>query len=149
MTGEFTAPLQGGTALEATGLAKRYRGTWALRDCSLSIPAGRVVALVGPNGAGKSTFLRLAVGLIEATQGSVRVFGEPVGQRAAALARVAFLAQDKPLYDGFTVAEMLRFGRRLNPGGTTPWPGSGWRSSTFRCAARSAGYREASRRRSR
>ncbi|GAA3468335.1 ABC transporter ATP-binding protein [Nonomuraea roseola] len=115
MTGEFAAPPPGTTALEATGLAKRYRGAWALRDCSLSIPAGRVVALVGPNGAGKSTLLRLAVGLIEATHGSVRVFGEPVGQRASALARVAFLAQDKPLYDGFTVAEMLRFGRQLNP----------------------------------
>ncbi|MFC7642317.1 ABC transporter ATP-binding protein [Streptosporangium lutulentum] len=75
-----------------------------------------MVALVGPNGAGKSTFLHLAVGLITPTRGSVRVFGEPVGQRAAALARVAFLAQDKPLYDGFTVAEMLRFGHHLNPG---------------------------------
>jgi ABC-2 type transport system ATP-binding protein len=114
-SGEFATPAKSPTALETTGLAKRYRGMWALRDCSLSIPAGRVVALVGPNGAGKSTFLHLAVGLITPTQGSVRVFGEPVGQRAAALARVAFLAQDKPLYDGFTVAEMLRYGRHLNP----------------------------------
>lgn len=115
-SGEFTPPVQSPTALEAMGLAKRYRGMWALRDCTLSVPAGRVVALVGPNGAGKSTFLHLAAGLIAPTRGSVRVFGEPVGQRAAALARVAFLAQDKPLYDGFTVAEMLRFGHHLNPG---------------------------------
>ncbi|MGW2161581.1 ABC transporter ATP-binding protein [Nonomuraea sp. NPDC001699] len=115
-SGEFTALAQGPTALEAMGLAKRYRGTWALRDCTLSVPAGRVIALVGPNGAGKSTFLHLVAGLITPTRGSVRVFGEPVGQRAAALARVAFLAQDKPLYGGFTVAEMLRFGHHLNPG---------------------------------
>jgi ABC-2 type transport system ATP-binding protein len=115
-SGELTAPAQSPTALEATGLAKRYRGTWALRDCTMSVPAGRVIALVGPNGAGKSTFLHLVAGLIAPTRGSVRVFGEPVGQRAEALARVAFLAQDKPLYDGFTVAEMLRFGRHLNPG---------------------------------
>ncbi|MER5418822.1 ABC transporter ATP-binding protein [Streptosporangium roseum] len=115
---EFADPMDSTdpTVLEATGLGKRYRGTWALRDCSLAIPAGRVVALVGPNGAGKSTFLHLVAGLIAPTQGSVRVFGEPVGQRAGALTRVAFLAQDKPLYDGFTVAEMLRFGRHLNPG---------------------------------
>ncbi|HEX2131858.1 MAG TPA: ABC transporter ATP-binding protein [Actinophytocola sp.] len=101
-------------ALTATGLGKRYRGNWALRDCSLSVPAGRVAALVGPNGAGKTTLLHLATGLLTPTSGSVSVFGEPAGRKAT-LARVAFLAQDKPLYDGFTVADMLRFGRHLNP----------------------------------
>jgi ABC-2 type transport system ATP-binding protein len=100
------------TVLTATGLGKRYRRTWALRDCSLAVPAGRVVALVGPNGAGKTTLLHLAMGLLQPTAGSVSVFGAPAG---ADLSRVAFLAQDKPLYHGFTVAEMLRFGRRLNP----------------------------------
>ena len=49
--------------VEASGLGKRYGGTWALRECSLAIPAGHVAALVGPNGAGKSTLLNLAVGL--------------------------------------------------------------------------------------
>jgi ABC-2 type transport system ATP-binding protein len=102
--------------LEATGVGQRYGRTWALRNCSLAIPPGRVAALVGPNGAGKSTLLRVAVGLLTPTEGSVRVFGE----RASALARVAFVAQEKPLYDGFTVAEMLRFGRRMNPG----WDGA-------------------------
>ncbi|GAB3468124.1 ABC transporter ATP-binding protein [Actinophytocola sediminis] len=100
------------TVLEATGLGKRYRRRWALRDCSLAIPAGRVVALVGPNGAGKTTLLHLAVGLLAPTAGTVRAFGRPAGSE---LGRVAFLAQDKPLYDSFTVADMLRFGRRLNP----------------------------------
>jgi ABC-2 type transport system ATP-binding protein len=101
--------------LSATGVAKRYGRTWALRDCTLSVPAGRIVALVGPNGAGKTTLLHLAVGLLMPTQGGVRVFGEPAEQ-AAALRRIAFMAQDRPLYDGFTVADMLRFGRHLNPG---------------------------------
>ncbi|ASR37000.1 ABC transporter ATP-binding protein [Prauserella marina] len=96
----------------ATALAKRYHGDWALRDCSLSIPQGRVVALVGPNGAGKTTLLHLAVGLLEPTRGHIRVLGEPAGK---ALPNVAFLAQEKPLYPGFTVADMLRFGRHLNP----------------------------------
>ncbi|MEU7835677.1 MULTISPECIES: ABC transporter ATP-binding protein [unclassified Nonomuraea] len=89
--------------LEATGLGVRYRRTWALRDCSLSVPTGRVAALVGPNGAGKTTLMHAAVGLLRPARGSVRVAGE-----------AAFVAQDKPLYDSFTVAEMLTFGRRMN-----------------------------------
>jgi ABC-2 type transport system ATP-binding protein len=74
-----------------------------------------VVALVGPNGAGKTTLLHLVVGLLAPTTGTVRVFGREVAGDAETLSRVAFLAQDKPLYDGFTVADMLRFGRHLNP----------------------------------
>ena len=102
--------------LEATGLGKRYRRAWALRDCSLAVPVGRVVALVGPNGAGKSTLLRLVVGLLAPTAGTVRTFGAPAGDSADTLAKIAFLAQDKPLYESFTVADTLRFGRHLNPG---------------------------------
>ena len=51
--------------IEASGLGKRYGGTWALRECTVAIPAGRVAALVGPNGVGKSTLLNLAVGLAQ------------------------------------------------------------------------------------
>ncbi|MEO3790245.1 ABC transporter ATP-binding protein [Nonomuraea sp. B10E15] len=98
--------------LEATGLGVRYRRTWALRDCSLAVPAGRVAALVGPNGAGKSTLMHAAVGLLRPARGSVGVAGE-----------VAFVAQDKPLYDGFTVAGMLSFGHRMN----TRWDDQGAR----------------------
>jgi ABC-2 type transport system ATP-binding protein len=57
----------------------------------------------------------MAVGLLEPTQGSLRVFGAPVREDPSAQARVGFMAQDKPLYGDFTVAEMLKFGRSLNP----------------------------------
>ena len=103
------------TALETIDLGKRYRGTWALRNCSLEIPAGRIVALIGPNGAGKSTLLHLAVGLLPPTEGTLRVFGATPSDDPAALRRFGFVAQDRPLYRGFTVAEMLRFGASLNP----------------------------------
>ncbi|HZD68920.1 MAG TPA: ABC transporter ATP-binding protein [Actinomycetes bacterium] len=102
--------------LHTIRLGKRYRRTWALRDCSVAIPQGRVVALVGPNGAGKSTLLHLATGLLAPSAGEIRVFGAPPANRPEVLARIGFLAQDKPLYRGFTVADMLRFGARLNPG---------------------------------
>ncbi len=103
------------TALETRDLGKRYRRTWALQHCSLEIPAGRIAALTGPNGAGKSTLLNLAVGLLPPTAGEVRVFGAPPADNPAVLSRIGFVAQDRPLYRGFTVAEMLRFGAALNP----------------------------------
>ncbi|MEU7180782.1 MULTISPECIES: ABC transporter ATP-binding protein [Streptomyces] len=101
-------------AIEADGLGKKYRRGWALRDCSFRLPAGHICALVGPNGAGKSTFLGAATRLVQPTTGTLRLFGVPVSDPAV-LERVSFLAQDKPLYPRFTVAETLRLGRELNP----------------------------------
>jgi len=102
-------------ALEALGLGKKYRRGWALRDCSFRVPAGRVCGMVGPNGAGKSTLLALAANLLTPSEGGIRVLGGPLDDPELRR-RFAFVAQDKPLYSGFTVAEMLRFGRELNPG---------------------------------
>jgi len=50
-------------ALETAGPGMRYGRTWALRDCSLRLPTGSVIALVGPNGAGKKTLLQLVARL--------------------------------------------------------------------------------------
>ena len=102
--------------LETTHLSKRYGRQWALQDCTLALPAGRVAALVGPNGAGKTTLLHLSVGLLEPTTGSVQVFGcSPLKQTTQTLPRLGFVAQDHPLYKDFTVADLLTLGRKLNP----------------------------------
>jgi ABC-2 type transport system ATP-binding protein len=101
-------------AIEATGLGKRYRRTWALRDCNLTVPTGRIAALVGPNGAGKTTLLHLAVGLLAPTTGRIRVLDQDPGGPGL-LAQVGFVAQDTPLYRDFTVAEHLTMGGKLNP----------------------------------
>jgi ABC-2 type transport system ATP-binding protein len=102
--------------VEARGLGKRYGKRWALRDCTLSVPAGRVVGLVGPNGAGKTTLLQLAVGLLAPSAGSLEVLGERAGGGPAQLARIGFVAQDAPLLPGLSVADHLRAGAWLNPG---------------------------------
>jgi ABC-2 type transport system ATP-binding protein len=102
-------------AISTGGLGKRYRRRWALRGCTLSVPAGRVVGLVGANGAGKTTLLHLAAGLLEPTEGDVTVLGERPGSGRGPLARVGFVAQDAPVYSGLTVGEHLRLGERLNP----------------------------------
>ncbi|MEU6342515.1 ABC transporter ATP-binding protein [Streptomyces sp. NPDC046977] len=102
-------------ALEASGLTVRY--PWSrepvLRDCSFRLPAGRICALVGPNGAGKSTLLALAAGLLRPAEGQMRVLGTTP---ATARARVAYVAQDKPLHPHLTVAATLRLGAEMNPG---------------------------------
>jgi ABC-2 type transport system ATP-binding protein len=109
-------------ALSAGALGRRYGRVWALRDCTLEIPAGKVAALVGPNGAGKTTLLQLAVGILDPTEGDIHVLGASMrGQPPAMLARVGFVAQDAPLYRNFTVADMLTFGRRLNPRWDEGW----------------------------
>jgi ABC-2 type transport system ATP-binding protein len=103
--------------IEATGLGKRYsRRRWGLRDATLAIPKGTVVALVGPNGAGKSTLLQLATGLLAPTTGTITVLGQRPGDSAAALGRVGFVAQDAPVYARLSVARHLRMGAWLNPG---------------------------------
>ena len=102
--------------LEAVGLGKRYGRTWALQDCTLTIPKGRIAALVGPNGAGKSTLLRMAAGLSRPDAGTLRVLGHsPANIAASVINRIGYLDQERPLYKGFRVIEMLRFGEKTNP----------------------------------
>ncbi|WP_055699562.1 MULTISPECIES: ABC transporter ATP-binding protein [Streptomyces] len=101
------------TAIEATALTKRFgRDRYALRDCAFRLPVGRVCAVVGPNGAGKSTLLALAAGLDRPTSGRLTVLGTGPGE---ARARVAYVAQDKPLHPQLTIADTLRLGAELNP----------------------------------
>src|SRR5947209_5448884 len=102
--------------VETRALGRRYRDIWALRDCTLAIPEGHLVALVGPNGAGKTTLLNIVVGLAAPTTGDVTVLdGLPAGSPAA-LDGIAFVAQDMPLYRHLSVADMLHLTRNLNHG---------------------------------
>ena len=106
---------EGVPALRADRLGKRYGRVWGLRDCTFAVPAGSVVGLVGPNGAGKTTLLALTVGLLAPNEGRVAVFGETSHAHTAdTLARVSYLAQDHPLYRGFSVADMFHMGRSMN-----------------------------------
>jgi ABC-2 type transport system ATP-binding protein len=100
--------------VEASGLGKRYGRSWALRECTLAIPAGCVAALVGPNGAGKTTLLNLAVGLSPPSAGGLTVLGGCRAGSPAALDGIAFVAQDTPLYKNLSVADMIYLTRGLN-----------------------------------
>jgi ABC-2 type transport system ATP-binding protein len=102
-------------AIEASGLTKRYRRVTALSDCTISVPEGRISALVGPNGAGKTTLLRLLTGLATPTAGQASVLGGTPRQDPAYLAEIGFLAQEIPLYRRLTAADHIGIGAHLNP----------------------------------
>jgi ABC-2 type transport system ATP-binding protein len=101
-------------AIETTGLGKRFGSRWALEDCSLQVPQGRISALIGPNGAGKTTLLRLLVGLRSPSAGTARVLGRKPEQSTQFLSSIGYLAQEAPLYGRLTADEHIEFGRRLN-----------------------------------
>src|SRR5690242_19400313 len=94
-------------AIETRGLGKRYRRTWAVRDCDLSVPAGQVTALVGPNGAGKTTLLRILAGLATPTAGTATVLGAAPGSPPAR-AGVSAVDQTVPLYRHLRVRRSAR-----------------------------------------
>ncbi len=101
--------------IETSGLAKRYRRVTALSDCTISVPEGRISALVGPNGAGKTTLLRLLAGLAAPTAGRATVLGGTPRQDPAYLAEIGFLAQEIPLYRRMTAQDHIGIGAHLNP----------------------------------
>src|ERR1700728_4318137 len=102
-------------AIETHELSKRYRRVSALTECTVTVPEGRVSALVGPNGAGKTTLLRLLAGLASPTGGTAYVLGGEPRQDPAFLAEIAFLAQEIPLYRRFTAEDHTQIGARMNP----------------------------------
>lgn len=85
-------PVADAPALELRGVSIEYPGTrrLALHDIDLCVPVGAQVALVGPNGAGKSTLLKAVAGLLPSRQGTITIYGNPVG---ACHHRVAYLPQ--------------------------------------------------------
>jgi ABC-2 type transport system ATP-binding protein len=107
-------------AITTTQLGKRYGTTgnskakWALRECTLDVPEGRICGLVGANGAGKTTLLKLLVGLARPSSGSVRVLGQQPSDTPAFLRDVGYLAQEVPLYRRWTAADHLSLGANLN-----------------------------------
>ena len=102
-------------AIQTRGLTKRYGRITALSECSITVPAGRISALVGPNGAGKTTLLRLLSGLASPTCGEAAILGGVPRQAPAFLAEVGFLAQEIPLYRRMTAEDHIGNGAHLNP----------------------------------
>jgi ABC-2 type transport system ATP-binding protein len=98
-----------GVPVRIDSLVKEYAGGYrAVDDVSFGVEPGQVVGLLGPNGAGKTTVLRVLVGLITPTAGTVRIFGEPVLPGASVLARVGAFIEGPGFLPHLTGRENLR-----------------------------------------
>jgi ABC-2 type transport system ATP-binding protein len=103
-------------AIETHALSKRYGRVSALSECTVTVPAGAVCALVGPNGAGKTTLLRMLAGLARPTGGTACVLDGTPRQDPGFLSEIGFLAQEIPLYRRFTAEDHIKIGAHMNPG---------------------------------
>lgn len=100
-------------AVEMMGVTKRYGAAEAVRDVSFALAPG-AVALVGHNGAGKTTLMKLMLGLIRASAGSIKVLGEnPAAGQFAARRRLGYLPENVSFNAALTGRETLAFYARL------------------------------------
>jgi ABC-2 type transport system ATP-binding protein len=104
--------------LQVKGLVRRYAALVALGELDLDIDGGEFVALVGPNGAGKSTLLACIAGLLEPSEGEVRVAGALAGSLPARAA-TSYLGDEPVLYDDLSLEEHLEYVARLH--GVEDW----------------------------
>jgi ABC-2 type transport system ATP-binding protein len=82
----------------------------ALNNVSLRVGSGEILGLLGPNGAGKSTLMKIVVGILRPTNGSVQISGNDVSKDPEAAKRVVgYLPENPSLYAGLTVKEFLSF----------------------------------------
>jgi ABC-2 type transport system ATP-binding protein len=98
----------GDISIEA--LTKNYGPLVALNGVSMAVAPGEIVGLIGPNGAGKSTLMKIVVGILRPTSGTVRVSGHDVVQEPEAAKKlVGYVPENPSLYTALTVSEFLRF----------------------------------------
>ena len=105
------------TPIEIQGLVKEFGSVRALDGLDLSVERGEVHGFLGPNGAGKSTTIRVLLGLLRASAGSVRLLdGDPWADAAALHRRLAYVPGDVTLWPNLTGGEVIDLLGRLRGG---------------------------------
>src|SRR6478735_2883732 len=98
-------------AIVLRGITKRFNGTVAVDDLSLSVPTGSIYGFIGPNGSGKTTTLRMIMHILLPDRGEIEVLGSR--DTAAARDRVGYLPEERGLYKKMTIRRLLRYYGRL------------------------------------
>jgi len=93
-------------------ISKKFGRKTAVDNVSFEIGAGEIVGFLGPNGAGKTTSIRMALGLVPPSQGTVKLFGEAPSSKA--FGRIGFLPEERGLYKKQTARESIAHMARLN-----------------------------------
>ena len=94
--------------ISVQSLTKNYDGLVALNNVSFNVDPGEIVGLIGPNGAGKSTLMKIAVGILRPTSGTVRVSGHDIVQDPEAAKRlIGYVPENPSLYTAHTASEFL------------------------------------------
>lgn len=104
--------------IETAELRKTYGSVEALRGVSLQVPTGSICGFLGRNGAGKTTTIKILLGMARPTSGQARVFGLPADRPESSVEirrRTGFVSEDKDLYDGMTVEEIVRYTAAFYP----------------------------------
>jgi len=107
-------------SIEVRHLSKMFGSHAALRDVSLTVNSGELLALLGPSGSGKTTLLRVIAGLEAPDVGTVHFDGEEATDRSATDRRVGFVFQHYALFRHMTVFENVAFGLRVRPRSLRP-----------------------------
>jgi ABC-2 type transport system ATP-binding protein len=101
-------------AIALRGVTKRFNGTAAVDDLSLTVPAGSIYGFIGPNGSGKTTTLRMIMHILLPDRGEIEVLGST--DTRAARDRVSYLPEERGLYKKMTIRRLLRYYARLKGG---------------------------------
>ncbi|MCM2357328.1 MAG: sulfate ABC transporter ATP-binding protein [Geobacteraceae bacterium] len=110
-------------SIEIRSVSKQFGSFNALREVSLTVPSGELVALLGPSGSGKTTLLRIIAGLESPDRGSILFNGREATDRHVRERQVGFVFQHYALFRHMTVFENVAFGLRVKPRGSRPSKG--------------------------
>jgi len=106
--------------VETRELHKHFGSIHAVDGINLSVQSGEIFGLIGPNGSGKTTLIRLIIGLLRSTSGSIRLLGEDVPNKGI-LAQVGYMTQASALYEELTVRENIAFFADMCGGSDAAW----------------------------
>ena len=93
--------------LEFSNITKKYGSKVALDNVSFNLEPGKIIGLLGPNGSGKSTILKLVNGLLQPTEGEIKIMGNPPGIMSKSI--ISYLPERTYLNEWMKISDLINF----------------------------------------